>query len=1821
MFFDQTSRRLVTITCLTTMHLAARLRQSWYTALNDAEAQFRQLLTSPATEWKRLTHSIDASPAKQKGKARVSSVPELADVIVHRNSTKSGEDVYRMVLDVPTGEEHVSLEPWKAVLTTPELRQEWDPAVEEAHLIELFDRSTRISKTNYTLGWPANPRDSVTISRAFYDATTLIDITTSLPRSPDEPAYLRPSPPFVRSHVQLFSWCIQHIQPIPSSPTDKKSGSPGRIRLTCFWQHDLKALWGFGTSTAALTQQLSTMTLSLLKTVMKRGGRVPNLVGYGNGVSIERVRYQNDREALAVDYAIIPDDEEHSIHHELGLQGMDEVHALREHRRLTRSIECVLPSLAGWDVQVTMKGSSEEVEQMPWSAHATRSSSNPLTSSTPDQVVLRLTHGALTDDDAVLKVKIVIEVSGGTRGLRLNGLATKIHDLEERDPSSYTIPQKMLQDVASAVDMSIQTSSSLGTVSSTASSSNGQPLRPHPERTPAAEKSILSKVRRNYIYFSSLLQEPEAKWKRTTEAKGVSITQLDSIDPTLVVYRAEATFVGVGLWDLYGAVVSPGARIYWDKQHEDGRLLEDVNELTELWHFKTKPAWPVNGRDAVVLKTVYKSPSTIHVFSFSAEDPHLFPHIPPAEPGVIRTQVDLQGWAIEALSPTTTLLTLLEQSDPKGWTNKTSIPTQMISTLAGIGEFAIKCGGPPVVTRLAGSKANEIRYDHERGMFKVEYEPSASRRSTSSATSSHNTSGGHDEGGFPAIECEIRCDIDTWGASLDIVVDPPPQNITCLRRHRLSAEGGGLWLTLTHDSIFVDDERLLALVRRAPGKEKGLVMVNGARIQVDVEELPEHEIKSLTRQKRVKPPRIPLDQPPVMSVIRRRKAEWNGADIDSSTKGDDAAGSTSSWASAPKISSPLSRFFTYYVDQATATTQQAVAAISPANAAGGSSALDRAKVPMQYALDALAWTQEFNSKPQSPDGWTLVGDKGMVVQKKLIPEISPFIPVHKGFKVIEGVSAEEIAAVITEYDCRKTWDERYDSARLLESYGGQARTAFLVAKGGFPFRDRGFYLASAMAREHVPTTAPNAIFCVSASFSPDSASARAFSPAKYNAYALPIGRVYIDAWILETLDPYTKENYAIPSARCTRLVAVDYAGSIPAAFNSMINATMARGVLAVDAYMKNSARAALPVTRLPAPGMVLSEKRVDVHGEAHANANAAAMSTTTAAEAEKNAADGGNAENGLALGGGGVSPVGWKMRKRDENRVLLETKFDVEKKVYRSSVWVVMPSTHAAAAPERPRVGSNARRDASSSTIVGTASSSTATANAVTPRPSRLALDSPSPHAGHRMRRPSESLSDTDTYSASSDATLLGLDSANIGNSANSKNSGDREISSSLSAPTMTPATQTMPGAMIVTPAPGKAVFPSSRAISPAPAPPPQTNAHASSSSTSLASPAKSRSPRRRSPGESAVPSSGHALGSGTASASNTYPRTRQRAASSGTYNSHNVNINASAHTQSSSFHNAQPNQNYGELNHASQSQSQSPSQPAVFRGRTTSSVVMQRMREKEREKEREREGSSRNLVLLEVVVDSRMFGGGGGGGVGLGRNGAGYRVGVRARRRAGMDADVRREEGVVKERGAIALSAVGSSSGSGDEKKEKEKEKEKGAQSQDLDVPFITTLYTLPSSPLHSSSLADAVTMRHLVRVEVPSAMFVGSGGAGKADADRWDDPLMAAGGGGKEAGKRDDEQEEELGEKEGGRRKPEWMCALEGEGIVVDFVVEPLSSGAGSGGNSTKGVRQTAATAAKVWVNGVEQAVLGEKESLSGLGRDELVDDQVGRMNVLVR
>ena len=74
---------------------------------------------------------------------------------IHRKAGKSEEATWRCVLELPTTSDSLSLDAWKSVLSTPELRREWDPAVESAQLVEMFDPSTRVAKTMFTLGWPA----------------------------------------------------------------------------------------------------------------------------------------------------------------------------------------------------------------------------------------------------------------------------------------------------------------------------------------------------------------------------------------------------------------------------------------------------------------------------------------------------------------------------------------------------------------------------------------------------------------------------------------------------------------------------------------------------------------------------------------------------------------------------------------------------------------------------------------------------------------------------------------------------------------------------------------------------------------------------------------------------------------------------------------------------------------------------------------------------------------------------------------------------------------------------------------------------------------------------------------------------------------------------------------------------------------------------------------------------------------------------------------------------------------------------------------------------------------------------------------------------------------------------------------------------------------------------------------------------------------------------------------------------------------------------------------------------------------------------------
>ncbi|CDS01758.1 uncharacterized protein SPSC_00166 [Sporisorium scitamineum] len=1150
-------------------------------------------------------------------------------VAVHRKSSK-GPDIYRAVSEVAY-QGTADLTAFRSVLQTPETRASWDRLVQSSELVEQLDPITRINKVQYRLGWPASPRDAIVINRTLADDSTLIDIATSLPRSPDAPSYLRPAPPCVRSHVHLMAWCVQVLPPdgtTASSTTSTTATASSshrsslRIKVTVFWSWDLRGAW-MGMPTGGLGMHLPELIKGLLNHVRDSNDKIPLLTNYGSCVELLSNNFDPTRDTLATEYAIIVEDAVARQAEDRAEKDLDTLYLLRSRRKLEAAVEFCLPASEGWDVRVEVKGQSASVSSpdAPESAADTASSWRATAERSPESqyTLLAIRHEQLRDAEELVRIKVKIQRVVASSDLRLNDESLPVTQVEPRTPAS--LAQPLLEDTASISGISVATAST-GSAASVSAAHAGNAANASRTGTPnlGFAHQINSQIRRNYIYFTSLLQEPEAKWKPISDLKGVTVTQLDSIDPTLVVYRAEATFVGVSVWDLFSTIGNPGARAYWDKTLDDATLLTDINELSSLWHTKSKPSWPVSARDTVVIQTAYKAPTSVHIFSFSTDDRAQFPAIPQVEAGTIRTQIDLRGWSIEALSPTTVHVTMLEQSDPKGWTSKSATPAAMVSAVAGVGECAIKFGGPPVLTRMLGAKTKVSRYDHDKATFRVEY--------ASEAPADEDLSDA------PNVECEIRCDIETWASSLDLVVDPPPISISCLRRHKLSQGGGGLWLTIEHAAASLEDDSARITIRRGNSREKGTVHVNGASIKVDVDQLDDEQVQQLSRQKRSKLQRVPLDllhptrKATEDSVALSKSGSAEGsASATSATSTEGATDqqssqmhpSTANGANVGENNSTASGAASSGDDSAHARDSGRQAATPSATSAVAAAPFsdETPRQPMTCALDVLFLLRRIHAD-RSPDpagapaGWALVTERnGLYVRRRLMESISSTVLVQRGDKVVQGLSAEDLLDLVSNPQSRKQWDDKVDSTTLLESYGDGSFTSFITTKASFPFRGRAFHLASLTARGVPPSSlgatspgeasisssasswsGPAVYFHASASFPQQNSP---FAMEKINPAGLPLGKVLIDGWILETLDPYSSTSFQIPSTRCTHVVAVDYAGSLPVAVNTMWNANLPRSVLLIEEYLK--ARGSIPSVKTPPPCLqVLGDGRDEDQG-------------------------------------------------------------------------------------------------------------------------------------------------------------------------------------------------------------------------------------------------------------------------------------------------------------------------------------------------------------------------------------------------------------------------------------------------------------------------------------------------------------------------------------------------------------------------------------------------------------------------------------------------
>lgn len=306
-----------------------------------------------------------------------------------------------------------------------------------------------------------------------------------------------------------------------------------------------------------IRDNLPALVIGLVNTVRTQGSSIPLLTGYGLGLAVNHVNFEVGRQLLTLEYSVTEDEDVSTPQGEI--EGIRDLQALKERRRLDRGVECFLPgSHGGWDVQISTRSSSSDFTTSPaspWAVHANHPS---LSTQSPGMVdpkflppiLLRISHPK-PPDHSVLKVTIAIEHAAGTKSLRVNGSHEAIGTLEPRNPSSFASrpsTDMVVEGASDASDFSINTTSTTDTMMTSSSghtrrtqttSGVAAPVAGSP-RSPAAEKSVLTVVRRNYIYFTSLLQEPEAKWSRAiNEAKGVTVTRLNSIDPTLVVYKAE----------------------------------------------------------------------------------------------------------------------------------------------------------------------------------------------------------------------------------------------------------------------------------------------------------------------------------------------------------------------------------------------------------------------------------------------------------------------------------------------------------------------------------------------------------------------------------------------------------------------------------------------------------------------------------------------------------------------------------------------------------------------------------------------------------------------------------------------------------------------------------------------------------------------------------------------------------------------------------------------------------------------------------------------------------------------------------------------------------------------------------------------------------------------------------------------------------------------------------------------------------------------------------------------------------------------------------
>lgn len=476
--------------------------------------------------------------------------------------------------------------------------------------------------------------------------------------------------------------------------------TPTRAKLSMYWQWDLR---GSGVVWTNHINAMPSIVSSLVDYTRQQAPRIPYVRSWGKGVAFESDNFDAMQDRLDLQYGIFIEEafEDHDRNHVL-------LEKSKERRRLERSIEIHVPpangSGAGWNITIPTPLDGSEP---PWQVFVER------TKNSKDQVsrlIVRIIHNLPKEDFASFRVELQ-RLAGG-KSFKLNGEVLPILDIEERDPTAFiarTVNTPKSPDLPKPVANVLAVGNGLDAASHrsviTATTATSQ----HDDEILPVQKDLLAHIRRSYAHFLSLLQSPTAKWRNLKETRNVSISSYIAIDPAMTpIYKYEATFVNTTVWDLL-SVISSG-RLAWDKhsglerfhmlsemqiETTDGDMNPNEQSAGEgrasFWEARWKPIWPTAAREAVFVRTTYRSPTTIHFLQTSVPDDEsaiwqmLADKLSPLPEGVLRLHSQLQSVALDQISPTTTSIVLVDQTNPKSWTK--SGYNSMANAVANIGEF------------------------------------------------------------------------------------------------------------------------------------------------------------------------------------------------------------------------------------------------------------------------------------------------------------------------------------------------------------------------------------------------------------------------------------------------------------------------------------------------------------------------------------------------------------------------------------------------------------------------------------------------------------------------------------------------------------------------------------------------------------------------------------------------------------------------------------------------------------------------------------------------------------------------------------------------------------------------------------------------------------------------------------------------------------------------------------------------------------------------------------------------------------------------------